>query len=344
MSSPARTRVGSSPPRARRRVRARIEGTVQGVGFRPYVYRLTRELELGGFVLNDDRGVVLEVEGPATAVESFLARLAADAPPLAEVERVDSQELAPTGARDFTIVQSEVGGDPAVPVSPDTATCPACLAELLDAADRRHRYPFINCTDCGPRFTIVRGVPYDRPLTTMAGFAMCARCRTEYHDPADRRFHAQPNACPQCGPSVRLTNARGDSVELGAAPDALAAGAAALASGSILAIKGIGGFHLACRADEQAVVARLRARKQREEKPFALMAPDLAAVRALVELGEAEEALLLDRARPIVLAPRRARAPVADAVAPRSSELGVMLPYSPLHHVLLADIRVPLVM
>ncbi|HEY7622873.1 MAG TPA: carbamoyltransferase HypF [Solirubrobacteraceae bacterium] len=318
------------------RIRARVEGVVQGVGFRPYVHRLAGELALGGFVLNDERGVLLEVEGEEAAVAAFLARLPAEAPPLATVERVHSEPLAPAGEEAFAIVASARGGEPLALVSPDSATCDDCLAELFDPGDRRHRYPFINCTNCGPRFTIVRGVPYDRPLTTMAGFVMCARCRAEYDDPADRRFHAQPNACPECGPTVRFGDAAGE--------EALAAAAAALRDGRVVAVKGVGGYHLACRADDEAAVAALRARKHREEKPFALMAPDLDAARALVELGPIDEALLLARERPIVVASRRAAAAVAAAVAPHSSDLGVMLPYSPLHHLLLADVGGVLVM
>ncbi|HYZ70304.1 MAG TPA: carbamoyltransferase HypF, partial [Thermoleophilaceae bacterium] len=226
----------------------------------------------------------------------------------------------------------------------DTATCADCLVELFDPADRRFRYPLVNCTNCGPRFTIVRGVPYDRPLTTMAGFAMCSRCRAEYEDPADRRFHAQPNACPECGPSVSLVDPSGTAVGLDGARDAVAATAAALRSGAVVAVKGIGGFHLACRADDEATVGALRARKHREEKPFALMVEGVTAAEELAELGDAERSLLVDRARPIVLAPRREDAPVARAVAPGSRELGLMLPYTPLHHLLLADARTALVM
>ena len=319
-----------------RRASARVEGVVQGVGFRPYVYRLAHEEGLAGYVLNDERGVLLDVEGAPDAVERFAARLPAEAPPLATIESVAWTPLAPTGEHGFRILESKREGEPDAPVSADAATCPDCLAELLDPADRRYRYPFINCTNCGPRFTIVRGVPYDRPRTTMAGFAMCAACRAEYDDPADRRFHAQPNACPDCGPTVRLGEATGEH--------ALRLAAAALLDGSIVAVKGIGGYHLACRADDEAAVGALRARKHREDRPFALMAPDLDAARALVELGEAEAELLAGRERPIVLAPRRAGARVAAAVAPRSAELGVMLPYSPLHHLLAADCAITLVM
>ncbi len=319
------------------RVRARVEGVVQGVGFRPYVYRLAREEQLGGFVLNDERGVVLEVEGHADAVHSFLARLARESPPLASVERVDCHPLASTGEREFRIVESVRHGDADALVAPDAATCDDCLAELRDPADRRHRYPFVNCTDCGPRFTIVRGVPYDRPATTMAGFTMCAACRREYDDPGDRRFHAQPNACPACGPSARLLAAGGEPLAAAGARDALAAAARLVAEGAVLAVKGIGGYHLACAAADERAVRALRLRKRREDRPFALMARDADAAGALVELAPAELALLTASARPIVLAPRRAGAAVAAAVAPGLPELGVMLPYAPLHHVLLAD-------
>jgi len=320
-------------------VRARVDGTVQGVGFRPYVFRLAEQLGLDGFVANDERGVLLEVEGDPAAVEAFVARLPREAPALASVERVSAEAVAPVAATaGFAIVDSARGGVPAAQVSPDTATCDACLAELRDPADRRHRYPFINCTDCGPRFTIVRGVPYDRPLTTMAAFAMCDACRAEYDDPRDRRFHAQPNACPACGPGVRLLDAGGTAVALGPEDgDAVRAAAAALRAGAILAVKGIGGYHLACRADDEQAVAALRARKHREDRPFALMAADLAAAHALVELGPEEAALVTSRERPIVVVRARPDAAVAPSVAPRCADLGVMLPYAPLHHLLLAD-------
>jgi hydrogenase maturation protein HypF len=222
------------------RVRLRIEGTVQGVGFRPHVYRLASDLGLGGYVLNDERGVLLEAEGDDDSVERFVVRLRVEAPPLADIQRVLSEEVAVRGEDGFRILASGRDGEPLALVAPDAATCPDCLAELFDPADRRHRYPFVNCTNCGPRFTIVRSVPYDRPLTTMARFAMCALCQAEYDDPADRRFHAQPNACPACGPTARLGDAVGE--------DALAAAAAALCSGLIVAVKGVGGYHLACMA------------------------------------------------------------------------------------------------
>jgi hydrogenase maturation protein HypF len=323
-----------------RRVRVRVEGVVQGVGFRPHVHRLATDLGLAGFVLNDASGVLLEVEAPPAAVERFLERLGAEAPPLASIERLVPEELAPMGERGFAILVSDGAGEPSAAVAPDAATCADCLAELRDPADRRHRYPFINCTACGPRYTIVTGVPYDRARTTMAGFAMCDLCRAEYADPADRRFHAEPIACPACGPSARLIDAGG-----GAVPgDPVAVAAAALLDGRIVAVKGIGGFHLACRAADEGAVARLRARKRREEKPFAVMVPDVATAHLLVSLSPAEGALLAGRERPIVLARRRTGAAVAPSVAPRSADLGVMLPYSPLHHLLLEDAGTPLVM
>jgi hydrogenase maturation protein HypF len=311
------------------RVRVRIEGVVQGVGFRPYVHRLATELGLAGFVRNDARGVVVEAEGDAGAVAALLARLPAEAPPMAVVDAITPEVVPVRADAGFVIASSARDATADALVPGDAATCEACLRELLDPGDRRYRYPFINCTDCGPRFTIVRGVPYDRPLTTMAGFAMCDRCAAEYHDPADRRFHAQPNACPDCGP--RLDHPLDDVVD-------------ALVGGAVVAVKGIGGFHLACVASDERAVATLRSRKHREEKPFALMAPDLEAARRLVALGPVETALLRGRDRPIVLAPRRRDARVAAAVAPHSAELGVMLPYSPLHHLLLAGVGEPLVM
>ncbi len=313
----------------RERRRLRVEGTVQGVGFRPYVYRLAGELGLAGWVLNDEHGVLLEVEGDTGAVERFAERLPLEAPPLATVERVHARDAPLTGERAFEILASERGGEPDALVSPDSATCDDCLRELFDPRDRRYRYPFINCTNCGPRFTIVRGVPYDRQLTTMAGFEMCEQCRAEFEDPGDRRFHAQPNACHDCGPSL--------SIPLGDAVDALLAGA-------IVAVKGLGGYHLACRADDEQAVALLRSRKHREEKPFALMARDLDTARGLVELTPEDEALLTGPERPVVIARRRADAPVAGSVAPHSRDLGVLLPYTPLHHLLLADAATTLVL
>ena len=325
----------------RRRVRARVDGTVQGVGYRPFVFRLADELGIAGWVLNDERGVLVEAEGAPDAVAAFVQRLSADAPPLADVRAVSSDDVPAIGGDGFEIVASVRAGAATAPVTPDSATCDDCLAELADPDDRRYRYPFLNCTNCGPRFTIVRGIPYDRPLTTMAGFQMCAQCRAEYDDPLDRRFHAQPNACPRCGPQVRLLERDGRPVRT---DDALRAAVDDLLARRILAVKGLGGYHLACRADDEHAVAALRSRKRREDRPFALLAADVAAARELVDLGPAEEALLLSRERPIVLAERRAGAPVAPSVAPGVPELGVMLPYTPLHHLLAGDAGVPLVL
>ena len=322
-------------------MRARVDGTVQGVGYRPFVYRLAAELDVAGWVLNDERGVLVEAEGPSEVVEAFVARLRSDAPPLADVLGVEAEDVPVSGEPGFQIVASERGGAATAPVTPDSATCADCLAELADPADRRYRYPFLNCTNCGPRFTIVRGIPYDRPTTTMAGFAMCDACQTEYEDPLDRRFHAQPNACPACGPQVRLLEADGTEVDT---EDAMRAAADDLLAGRILAVKGLGGYHLACRADDEDAVARLRSRKHREERPFALLVAGVEAARALVELGEQEEALLTARQRPIVLARRLPDAAVAASVAPRAPNLGLMLPYTPLHELLARDTGVPRVM
>jgi hydrogenase maturation protein HypF len=336
--------VSVASTNVRSRVRVHVGGTVQGVGFRPHVFRVAQSLDLTGFVLNDERGVVIEVEGDGQAVESFLARLVAERPPLAVVEDVATVPLPVVDEPRFTILGSLPAAESDALVSPDTATCADCLTELFDPADRRYRYPFVNCTNCGPRFTIVRGVPYDRSLTTMAGFEMCDRCRAEYEDPDDRRFHAQPIACPHCGPALRLVEPTGAPFHADGLRDPVAAAAHALRAGLIVAVKGIGGFHLACRADDERAVATLRARKHREEKPFALMVRDLEEADRLVVLSEQERELLLGLERPIVLAPRRDGAPVAPAVAPSSAELGVMLPYSPLHHLLLADAGTALVM
>jgi hydrogenase maturation protein HypF len=324
------------------RVAVRVEGVVQGVGFRPFVFRLAEELGLAGSVRNDTHGVAVEAEGDPGTIARFLERLVTDAPPLAHVERTDVRWLGPRDppATGFVILESEAGGEPAALVSPDTATCDACLAELRDAHDRRYRYPFINCTDCGPRFTIVRAVPYDRPATTMAGFPMCAACQAEYDDPRDRRFHAQPNACPVCGPHVELIG----GPAMTGSRDAIARTAELLRAGAIVAVKGLGGYHLACRADDDATVRRLRTRKQRDDKPFALMVADVHAARALVRLGPDDEAQLLAHARPIVLVRRHTAAAVARGVAPASRELGLMLPYTPLHHLLVHDAAVPLVL
>ncbi|MGZ4282369.1 MAG: carbamoyltransferase HypF [Gaiellaceae bacterium] len=318
---------GDSPYYSARleRRRFRVRGVVQGVGFRPFVYGLAGRHGLGGFVLNDGDGVTVEAEGDAAALDAFAASLRTDAPPLARVDAVTTEALPVRDDARFTIAPSRASrGAAAIP--PDVATCDDCLRELFDPADRRYRYPFLNCTQCGPRFTIVRSVPYDRASTTMAGFAMCADCRREYEDPVDRRFHAEPTACPVCGP--RLSMPLDEAVAL-------------LRGGAILAVKGLGGYHLACDARDEEAVARLRARKRREEKPFALMST---APETLCEVSDEEWALLRSPARPIVLLRRRGGGEVADAVAPGSPWLGVMLPYTPLHHLLAAEFEGPLVL
>jgi hydrogenase maturation protein HypF len=324
------------------RARVRVQGTVQGVGFRPFVYRLAEVLGVGGFVRNDSSGVLLELEGSARAVQDLLTSLEREPPPLAVLDRVETSWLEPQGADEFLILQSAPDEAPNAPVTADSATCEQCLIELFDSSNRRFRYPFINCTNCGPRFTIVRGVPYDRPLTTMASFAMCADCRREYEDPHDRRFHAQPNACSICGPQVALLEQSGSHRTSGDA--ALQEAAAALKEGAIVALKGLGGYHLACLAADETATGAMRERKHREDKPFALMAKNLEAARTLVELSPHEQEILQGRERPIVIAYRKPGAPVARSVAPRSRDLGVMLPYSPLHHVLLEDVGQTLVM
>ena len=307
------------------RRRIRVRGVVQGVGFRPFVHRLATGRRLGGFVLNDGEGVVVEVEGPGLTLDSFTEALQREPPPLARVDSVSSEPIAAVGDSGFVVTVSRGAGGSAL-VPPDVATCEACLRELFDPTDRRYRYPFLNCTDCGPRFTIVRSVPYDRPSTTMAGFPLCPDCRREYEDPGDRRFHAEPIACPACGPrlSVPLEEAVG-----------------VLLSGGIVAVKGLGGYHLACDAESEEAVARLRSRKGREEKPLAVMT---AAPELLADPTVEEDALLRSPARPIVLLRGREGAPIAETVASGSPWLGLMLPYTPLHHLLCADTGRALVM
>ncbi len=316
---------------------------MQGVGFRPFVYALARRHRLVGLVRNDAEGVRIEVEGALEDLERFVRGIEEDAPTLAVIEAVGWQPLAAIGDREFRIEESREGDQRRALVSPDVATCGDCLSELLDPADRRHRYPFINCTNCGPRFTITRAVPYDRATTTMSGFEMCSECRKEYDDPADRRFHAQPNACPVCGPRVRLLDRFGH--ELRAKPgDPIRRTAGMLRGQSIIAIKGLGGYHLACDPFDAAAVRALRSRKARQDKPFALMVRDVAQARELCHIRPEEEALLTLPARPIVLLERRENDGVAEEVAPRQTTLGVMLAYTPLHHLLLRDAGIPLVM
>ncbi len=323
-----------------RRQRITVQGIVQGVGFRPFVYALARRSGLTGFVFNDSRGVTIEVEGAAAALEGFREALLTEAPPLARIEHCEVEELAPCHDRAFVIAHSREALERSALISPDTATCVDCLRELFDPQDRRYFYPFINCTNCGPRFTIIEDVPYDREQTTMRVFPMCEACRTEYEDPANRRFHAQPNACPRCGPQVALEvwdeALQLRLTELGESERApIEAAARLLAEGAILAIKGLGGYHLACDALHAAAVQRLRRRKHREARPFALMVPDLETARRLCEISEQEAAVLESRRRPIVLLEQRADCLIAPGVAPGYRTLGLMLPYTPLHHLLL---------
>ena len=316
--------MGRARP-TRVRHRFQVSGLVQGVGFRPFAYVTAAALALAGMVANTADGVVVEVEGDPDAVREYGRRLRDDAPPLAVVTAVAESEVPAEGGTGFTIAPSTADGPARTLASPDVAICADCLRELRDPADRRYRHPFITCTNCGPRFTIIERLPYDRPATTMAAFPMCPACRAEYEDPADRRFHAQPIACPDCGPRLSLVPG-GLSGE-----DALHAARDLLAAGRIVAIKGLGGYHLACDARNEAAVAELRRRKRRGGKPFAVMVADLDAARRLVAMTGEEEQLLAGIRRPIVLLPKRHGAGVADAVAPDNPDLGVMLPYTPLH-------------
>ena len=311
------------------RRRLDVEGVVQGVGFRPFVHGLAVRFSLSGHVGNDVHGVVIEAEGAEDALVAFEAALTSEAPPLAIVDRVRSVPLAPTGETGFAIVASNGAGEASAVVPTDSATCADCLAELFDPDDRRHGYPFVNCTNCGPRFTIVTGVPYDRPNTTMAGFAMCDACAAEYHDPVDRRFHAQPVCCPLCGPALSMP---------------VDVAARLLLDGAVVAVKGLGGYHLAADAGSEPAVAALRSRKHREEKPFAVMVADVDDARRLCHVSDSEAAVLSSPRRPIVLLARRDDAPVAPSVAPGNRSLGVMLPYTPLHHLLLRAVGRPIVL
>jgi hydrogenase maturation protein HypF len=321
--------------------RITVTGTVQGVGFRPFVYRLSHAHGLVGRVWNDAGGVTIEAFGPPAALDRFERALCTDHPPAAVVETLASEPIPVQEADGFEIVESGPSAERRAAIPPDLATCPACERELRDPRDRRHGYPFTNCTDCGPRFTIAHGAPYDRPATTMASFVMCEACAREYADPLDRRFHAQPNACPACGPRVRVVARDGAPIE---AADPIAHVGHAIAAGAIAAVKGIGGFHLACDATSSAAVATLRARKRREEKPLAVMVRDLDEARAIAEVTEEEAALLASVERPIVLCRRRPEAPLAPEIAPDSPLVGLLLPYAPLHHLLLDAAATPLVM
>jgi len=328
-----------------------VRGVVQGVGFRPFVYRLAHEHGLTGWVLNHSGGVEIEIEGPAPALAAFICDLEEKTPPLAHIEGIETADAPPVGYTTFEIRHSvaDVGAGLSRPyqlVSPDIATCTDCLRELLDPSDRRYRYPFTNCTNCGPRFTIIADIPYDRPLTTMRDFVMCPQCRAEYDDPLDRRFHAQPNACPVCGPHVWLvSNSRfQNSDAIRNSHDVIAQAARLLLGGAILAIKGLGGFHLACDATGGEAVRRLRERKGRPAKPLAVMMTTLEEIKQHCWVSDEEKRLLTSPQCPIVLLPWKPASNISRLVAPRNNYLGVMLPYTPLHHVLLRDVGRPLVM
>ena len=322
-----------------------VEGVVQGVGFRPYVHRLAAANALRGFVRNDAGGVLIDVEGDAARVDEFCRLLPLALPALATIARVRVEWAAPQAYDEFWIAESDAVSRDHITgtVPPDVATCDACLGELFEPANRRFRHPFITCTDCGPRFTIIEGTPYDRERTTMTAFPLCTRCQCEYDDPADRRFHAESIACPDCGPMLLARGASHNTARL-TGPSALDAAITTLRGGGIVALKALGGFHLACDATDGATVERLRRRKRRPAKPFAVMVRDADAATALCALSSAERAALTSPARPVVLLMRRPNAEVASSVAPHSRTLGVMLPSTPLHHLLLATLDRPLVM
>lgn len=307
-----------------------LEGVVQGVGFRPFIYNLARERGLSGYVCNDTHGAVVEVEGKVSSLEKFLSAVKTDLPANASLENISCRVVPIKGQTGFSIISSLASDKRRALIAPDTPTCGDCVKELFDSSDRRFLYPFINCTHCGPRFTIIRDVPYDRERTTMSVFRMCPDCLREYRDPNNRRFHAQPNACPKCGPKVNLLDAKGENV-IGVDP--IAEAASLIAQGSIIAIKSLGGYQLACDAFNGTSVNRLRKRKHRWDKPFALMAPDLEAVKKLCFVNPQEESLLQSSMCPIVLLRKKEPSPVADSVAPGHKFLGIMLPYTPLHHI-----------
>lgn len=321
------------------RIRIEIEGIVQGVGFRPFIFRLAGTHAINGWVLNNSGGVIIEAEGRQANVSAFLRDITAEAPPLAAITSVRSEKIAFQGDQGF-VIRPSAGGTNKAQISPDCDVCADCLRELFDPNDRRYLYPFINCTNCGPRYSIITGIPYDRPFTTMASFPMCDACRAEYENPADRRFHAQPVACPVCGPRLGLVNAEGETVSREPLTEALRL----LHAGGILAVKGIGGYHLAVDACNETAVKELRRRKQRDEKPFALMAPDPQAIARFARFDETEKRILSGPERPIVLLPKRNSNPIAPLVAPANGYFGVMLPGAPIHHLLLRDNFTALIM
>ena len=323
------------------RLKVTIRGAVQGVGFRPFVYRLATEMALRGWVKNSPQGVFIETEGAKEALDDFLLRLERDRPSLSFIQSLEYSLLEPAGYDAFEIRQSDEAGERSAVIMPDIATCPQCREELLDQRDRRHRYPFTNCTLCGPRFSIIRALPYDRPNTTMRSFTMCARCRHEYEDPTDRRFHAQPDACAVCGPRIALWDESGRT--LATDNDALTQAAIALRGGLVVALKGLGGFQLLVDARSDEAVRRLRERKRREEKPLAVMFPDLESLKRYAEVSPLEKRLLTSPESPIVLLERLSKSRLAPSVAPDNPYVGSMLPYTPLHHLLMRELGFPVV-
>jgi len=324
------------------RLRIAVRGAVQGVGFRPYVYRLATRLRLAGWVNNSPQGVFIEVEGPRERLEEFLLRLEREKPGPAFIQSLESSFLDPAGFESFEIRRSESGGGKTAIMLPDLAVCPECVADFTNPANRRYRYPFTNCTNCGPRFSIITALPYDRPNTTMSRFVMCDRCRVEYENPLNRRFHAQPNACPECGPQLELWDA--DGVTVNCEDDALREAAAAIRDGAVVAVKGLGGFHLMASAESDRSVMVLRERKRRDEKPLAIMAPSLEWVEEHCKVSAMEARLLQSSESPIVLLKRRQGVDgISASVAPSNPNLGTMLPYTPLHHLLLAEVGGPVV-
>jgi hydrogenase maturation protein HypF len=330
-------------PPSKERLKLTVRGAVQGVGFRPFVCRLATELEVAGWVNNTPQGVFIEAEGSHGRLETFLQRLEADKPPRSSIQSMESRWLRPAGYKAFEIRESQTGGDKTATVLPDLATCPECLQELFDPSNRRHRYPFTNCTHCGPRFSIIEALPYDRANTAMKKFGMCPRCQAEYDDPANRRFHAQPNACPVCGPRLSLLNPAGET--LFGSDEALLAAAHAIRQGEIVAVKGMGGYHLMVDARSELAIGRLRARKRREEKPFALMFPGMDQLKTVCEVSPLEEQWLLSPEAPMVLLRKQSHSNshIAATVAPGNPDLGIMLPANPLHHLLMAQLDFPVV-
>ena len=315
-----------------KRVRYLFSGVVQGVGFRPFIYRIATRHGLSGFVQNRPDGVVVEVQGPAEAINSFISSVHKELPPLADISGISQEEVKVTSDKAFRIIESDARGPGKVHITPDIATCGDCFKELFDPADRRFRYPFINCTNCGPRLTIINDLPYDRINTSMSHFPMCELCQKEYENPADRRFHAEPNACPACGPQLTLLDGKGNIVPH---EDPLQKTVELLLSGYVVAVKGLGGFHLAVDAANDEAIRRLRSRKFREEKPLAIMVRDLETALSISKIEKEEELILLSPQRPIVLVKKKEGGKISPAVAPGVSDFGIMLPYTPLHHMLL---------